>query len=277
MSSFDFKEAVDLHIDYNGKFANRYTVEKSVAFWFFPKSNDNTQYLYDEGSNMNGIAVRLKRDKIQLAIINKNMYFPIIIEKNISLDQWHHVAFVFDKGVFSCYLDGSEFERQTVSNIEYPSVGYPVMGRSYGNNAFNTQGVRFEGYIDDFLMYDRALSSLEVRSLTKYMDVGQYLLSEKVTQKTIEIPAISDLYVRSNSIAETNGLSLDFKRTNPSPVCLKVYTLMGILQLEKTIPFSGVYDASVRVDVKSFLQKKGPLIVRLECEGAALSQIVYVE
>jgi arabinogalactan endo-1,4-beta-galactosidase len=277
MSSFDFKEAVDLHIDYNGKFANRYTVEKSVAFWFFPKSNDNTQYLYDEGSNMNGIAVRLKRDKIQLAIINKNMYFPIIIEKNISLDQWHHVAFVFDKGVFSCYLDGSEFERQTVSNIEYPSVGYPVMGRSYGNNAFNTQGVRFEGYIDDFLMYDRALSSLEVRSLTKYMDVGQYLLSEKVTQKTIEIPAISDLYVRSNSIAETNGLSLDFKRTNPSPVCLKVYNLMGILQLEKTIPFSGVYDASVRVDVKSFLQKKGPLIVRLECEGAALSQIVYVE
>ena len=34
-NEFFDKEAVDLHIDYNGKFANRYTPEKSVAFGFF--------------------------------------------------------------------------------------------------------------------------------------------------------------------------------------------------------------------------------------------------
>ncbi|MGB2273509.1 MAG: glycosyl hydrolase 53 family protein [Flavicella sp.] len=277
MSSFDFKEAVDLHIDYNGKFANRHTPEKSVAFWFFPKSNDNIQYLYDEGSNMNGIAVRLQSGKIQLAIISKNMYYPILVEKNITVNQWHHVAFVFDRGMFFCYLDGSEFERQTVPDLEYPSVGYPVMGRSYGNNAFNTQGMRFDGYIDDFLMYDRALSSLEVRSLTKYMDVAKWLFSEKGTNKTTDIPTISSISISPNPVSEVGSFSIDLKRSKPYPIYLKVFGMMGMVQLEKRIPFSGEYHESIRVDVKSLLQRKGPFIVRLECEGTTMSKVVFVE
>lgn len=79
-----------------------------------------------------------------------------------SLNEWHHVAVVFSKGVSTFYLDGHpDGSGNHSSSIPNNSLSLRI-GTSHGsNNEF------FKGALDDIRIYNRALSETEVQEVYK--------------------------------------------------------------------------------------------------------------
>ncbi|MEM7012376.1 MAG: LamG domain-containing protein [Verrucomicrobiota bacterium] len=73
---------------------------------------------------------------------------------------WHHLAVVFDNGIITLYFDGRIDNRRSMDEEQQltPS-GDPVIGASY--NLVNAH--HFNGSIDDLHIYNRALSTEEIR------------------------------------------------------------------------------------------------------------------
>ena len=75
-------------------------------------------------------------------------------------DKWHHVGAVYDGEIFSLYVDG-ELDGSEESTGSITVSSYPLY---IGNNSQNTDR-EWTGLIDEVIIYDRALSTGEVRYL----------------------------------------------------------------------------------------------------------------
>ena len=75
---------------------------------------------------------------------------------------WQHITFTYSGSVLRAYLNGVQLPTTVTSTVSTPSVG-PRIGESGGDNFFS-------GSIDEFRLYNRALSAQEV--LDVYNDTG---------------------------------------------------------------------------------------------------------
>jgi hypothetical protein len=84
-----------------------------------------------------------------------------ILESQLpSVNEWHHCVYTFDGQSHSFYLDGQQVAKSAVK----PQTGTPDM-LMFGNYPGGDQ--YFAGSLDDVLIYDRALSSSEIKLLYK--------------------------------------------------------------------------------------------------------------
>jgi hypothetical protein len=83
------------------------------------------------------------------------------IEWNLPVSEWHHVAFTFDRGNVSGYVDGSSMPVENKFSTDTVGAGAGLL--HVGATASADQGL--EGMLDDVRIYARALSAQEIAAL----------------------------------------------------------------------------------------------------------------
>ncbi|NMA34382.1 MAG: LamG domain-containing protein, partial [Clostridiaceae bacterium] len=93
-------------------------------------------------------------------------------EKVVDDTGWHHYTITYDGSAIIAYVDGIERARADLSGrIGRDASRAVVIGR-------NPWGDSFEGLMDDFRIYDRALSANEIRTVIGGGTVGPGMAEE---------------------------------------------------------------------------------------------------
>jgi outer membrane protein assembly factor BamB len=103
-----------------------------------------------------------------------------------ALDQWHHIAGVYDSNYLRVYLDGTEIANVPAEN--YTLVTNNQSLRIGWDNYLGTNARRFDGLIDEIRVYDRALERSEILADMPYC--GE-IASQNVTLARAEIATIN--------------------------------------------------------------------------------------
>jgi hypothetical protein len=88
---------------------------------------------------------------------------PVLLGPSVASGIWYHIAATVHQGVGRIYVDGVERSQGPVDPLDAVAGGV-VIGH---NVVFNPDPLawRLQGYVDEFRLYDRALSASEVQSL----------------------------------------------------------------------------------------------------------------
>lgn len=112
----------------------------------------NNGYMFDTNGGPSGPAMRL------CGAGTINTY----ANTSYSLNEWHHLAVVFENGVSTFYLDGKYDGTGNHSEPTMDVNNYTLrIGTSHGDESING----FEGIIDDVCIYNRALTGNEIQEL----------------------------------------------------------------------------------------------------------------
>ena len=119
------------------------------------------------------------------------------IDGNLSVDQWQHLVFVYDKNVGrKVFLDGVQQTlnrpRSYTNMFNIQNRGLSIGGGGYRNQVLGTSF--FEGQVDDLKLWNSALTDKEVRDLSTVEDT---------TPEVIPSPAVTLGCVSSTSISVT--------------------------------------------------------------------------
>ena len=144
----------------------------------FPTSNTSACYVYfDDGNELK----------------------EILFGENTVNDQWHHLIWVYKPdGEWNIYIDNVKDSRtQTVQitdvNFTKMSIGYMDESRNNG---------RFNGNIDDFRIYDKALTAQEISDI--YNDTEPLVGgSGSSTETTTDYTPIQRVFLKYTTIVKT--------------------------------------------------------------------------
>lgn len=75
------------------------------------------------------------------------------------LNEWHHIAGVYDGNYIRIYLDGSEIASKYIGYIVCRTNDQSL---KIGRDAYASSGRRFDGFIDEVRVYNRTLSKEEI-------------------------------------------------------------------------------------------------------------------
>jgi len=169
------------------------------------------------------------------------------------LDTWYHIVYVQDSGTEYVYVNGTELTHRT--QTRYITPGYFYMGSvpSYDRN--------FAGYLDEFAIWNKALSASEVATL--YNNSSGYIYNAGFAAGYSEVPFTTtnttsynwtglpngryyynvtayDTYNNSNT-TETRWITLD----TGAPSINQTYPPNGSFMNESTINFTWTLNDSV--------------------------------
>ncbi len=165
----------------DGAFSNITGDQITVSLWFKPDVNSTEPMVLFDSNNLN-----LKED-IQMPWLKEGIYFTSNQDNLFSKDtldsdyygQWVHLAVVKNNsvGVQKIYING-ELIGQSQSASTAGAVIDFVIGRAFSENGVTEGGNAFRGRIDDFRVYDVALTHSEIVKLADLSQVYQQVLSE---------------------------------------------------------------------------------------------------
>ncbi|MEM9858087.1 MAG: LamG-like jellyroll fold domain-containing protein, partial [Bacteroidota bacterium] len=152
-------------LDVNDNFIHDAFDQKSIAFWLRTNSTNGLQDIFDEGGSTNGIGMRINNGDLEFAV--QNSHDIRSISAAITESSWVHITGVFDNGSLSLYLNGTL--EASLSGIPYTTVSTHGNGAGLGatnsSNAFDVVSNNFNGWIDEFLIFDAALTGVDIASL----------------------------------------------------------------------------------------------------------------
>lgn len=108
---------------------------------------------YDDDDNRHGFFVKVKDEAT-----NAGQH---LIQEDIPLDQWIHIVGTYDGSNVSYYVDGKLAIDHTVNGGKIPAGGL-LLGIGDRSDGVNADAI--QGYIDEFRVYDRALTAAEVKN-----------------------------------------------------------------------------------------------------------------
>ncbi|MFH1710814.1 MAG: LamG-like jellyroll fold domain-containing protein, partial [Nanoarchaeota archaeon] len=131
----------------------------SIMFWFKPNTTDDIQYLFSKGHDNVRYAVQLRYGGVYYAL--ETLYsgsYKGSGNFTCNANEWCHFALTYDHNKERLYKNGvlvfeSENTKDVPQNDEPLYIG--------GNRDYNS----FDGLIDEFVMYDRALDDLEISQI----------------------------------------------------------------------------------------------------------------
>ena len=136
--------------------ASTYTDGSTVSMWIKPESHSNPFARYMAGFHYWTINAS---GKLQNMVRNGEVNYWLRSDSTIPIDQWTHVTYKIIPGQsVSYYINGELdviFESSDLSINNYSANS--ALGASYNNH--------FEGNIDDFMVFERALTSDEIKQL----------------------------------------------------------------------------------------------------------------
>jgi hypothetical protein len=193
--------AVSKRVDYNVPFALQLPL--TVSCWIYAQNVSTAQVPWCFGT--------YSVDWITLLVINASgqLYLDLYINNTrstitgstntaISANTWYHVCACYNNGTLTLYINGIN-----VAYVTYNATG--VLSRGTINNLVNTLCLgnlsataspnAFKGYIDDFRIYNVALSPTAIAQLyannAKTTNPSNFLLPRSVVYNTPSIPANS--------------------------------------------------------------------------------------
>lgn len=150
---------------------------RTVELWFYANSLTGRQMIYDEGGYANGLSVYLDGNTLWAGGWSETYswagtYFS---SSSISQQRWYSVVIVFDgtNTSFTAYLDGVAFgsasNAGTVLAENHEHVTFGTVSASGGTQYHDGDVVGslqdyFNGYIDEFRAYNRALPLSEIQN-----------------------------------------------------------------------------------------------------------------
>lgn len=167
-------DGIDDFIQIADSAATRLTTGGTLAAWIYPKSlgEFNDGRIIDKSADV----VATNGYKFAMATSN-NLYFRINSGANtasavnsITLNQWQHVTVIFGSTGRHLYVNGIDVTASGGSETALPPDVAKIV--AIGNRAGVTDRT-FDGYIDDTMIFTRALSQSEIKYIFK-MTAWQY-------------------------------------------------------------------------------------------------------
>ena len=139
----------------------------SLSFWVkIPSTATGSLMFYQSGSGFEN-SIGFYQSTYVDFLVGKgptNQYSGTRYQSNIRDDTWHHLAGVYDGSSFTIYLDGS-----APTQVNIGSAVPATTRATAGDNAHIGSGTdnadEMNGYMDDFAIFDAALTSSEVSNI----------------------------------------------------------------------------------------------------------------
>ncbi|NOT38275.1 MAG: T9SS type A sorting domain-containing protein, partial [Saprospiraceae bacterium] len=135
-----------------------------------------TQLISNWGSSSNfgfGFAFQGYVPTTNLTFSWNNVPYQLTTSHEVPINQWTHVAVTVDTGKAVVYMDGKAWTRRQKFSIDLSKTPFTMGGGVPG------QGGTFNGFMDEFKFYKRALTQSEIREqmhlITKEADPDQVL------------------------------------------------------------------------------------------------------
>jgi hypothetical protein len=139
------------------------TTDGSVSLWFKPAISQSATTLFDKVATGNDFALfyNLSSDgKLTFRNQKSTIYNAYSTTTNFNANSWYFVAVTWGSKGMYLYLNGVQEDYNTFTDIPSGNTNPFYLG-AYTNGAGNF----FIGSIDDFMIFNRALSSDEVKAL----------------------------------------------------------------------------------------------------------------
>jgi len=143
--------------------------EASIAAWVNIKTQVNYQRVWDFGWDSTvymylttGDAIRMPRFGISIAG-NGSHEFGIDGQATLPVDEWHHLAVVLGPSGVVLYVDGQQAGADASITLRPADLG-STPNNFIGRSQFSADAY-LDGAIDEFRVYDRALSPREIQTL----------------------------------------------------------------------------------------------------------------
>lgn len=181
--------------------------QRTIAVWFKADNPGLTskQVLYEEGGGTRGLNIYLSEGHLYVGGWNGggNSWDETFLNVPLADSKWHHVALVLDSAVstdlqedvFRGYLDGKEFGRGSAATLD-PHSGDIAIGANHDATKFhdgnsNGTGDHFAGFLDEFHLWNRSLSAVEIGQLFSrgYTGPDIEVLSMDTTRGAVVLPS----------------------------------------------------------------------------------------
>ena len=140
------------------------TNEITIAFWMNPESYANYIGVVAKTTiGSSSYEVKYRNFGVQLVLrVSGIEKTSTIIPLGDKIGEWHHIAFTYDGSKMCSYLDGQPYGLCTPAsgNID-TNNGQLVIGRRHSI----WSGDQYDGILDNVIIYNRALSDSEIRTL----------------------------------------------------------------------------------------------------------------
>jgi hypothetical protein len=184
-------DGVDDYIDIGAGAALKMTNAVSISVWI---NADTVAPIYqniisDHGSNEvsagMGKMIRLARSILQFHIDGVYGHGTAVYVKHaISTNTWYHIVGTYDRRTVKLYVNGELVDSKRHSKAISSNPNPVLIGKS-------ENGEFFSGVIDDVMIYDRALTSAEVRQL---YDQKGLVINQMAQRRGLFFVAGNDLY-----------------------------------------------------------------------------------
>ena len=144
--------------------------EKTVSVWVtVAPGGAGPRVAYEEGGTTHGIGIAYRNGPDTLVYVARISSVSVELASTTTFiednDVWVHVAAVYDNGSMKLYINGVEEAAGSNDTKVYAHAGEPGIGQMVDNSAFNGSETPWDGRIDNFKMFNRALSSVEIEAL----------------------------------------------------------------------------------------------------------------
>ncbi len=148
-----------------GSFLQSAFTQRTIAFWMKSNSNTGNRIIVDAGGNDDGLAIRLDANTLYAGVASNNTRTSI--STPYTSTGWNHIALVYSGNTLRLFINGVQAAANT--SLSFTSVTSTTNGSRIGtvnsSNAFNTGTGFFNGWIDNFVIYDYELSPSNINNL----------------------------------------------------------------------------------------------------------------
>ena len=179
-------------IDDNNLVNTSQVTARTVSLWFKANSTGTRQVLYKEGASVNGFSIYIENGDVYFHAWESNDTWGAITAP-VSSGVWNHVAFVFDESAisgehFRGYLNGeyvggiNNLNGDDGMNSHSGDVNIAQSDGSlrYPDNGTDGGNYYFGGYIDEFKLWNEALTDDEIL-------VASYQVSSTVSNSNLDV------------------------------------------------------------------------------------------
>jgi hypothetical protein len=177
----------------------------TISMWLKSRniSDDNAVILMASETNQNFVKVFLQGSEVHAGVCYEGVKDAVRTE-DLSSDQWYHIAVVWDanKKLIYVYCNGEEYTLPGYRNFALGSgVGLFEIGHGTASSKF------WDGYMDQFEVYNKALSQDQIYQVYLSTKDGQYDRRVFVSEETSVGEIWQCIVTPNNSIQDDSSIA----------------------------------------------------------------------
>ncbi|MGC9375293.1 MAG: hypothetical protein ACP5DQ_09665, partial [Bacteroidales bacterium] len=177
--SFDGNRELNIADDPRINTGTGYDGTERTMFVAFQTGADvtSTQYIYEEGGNVNGIGVYIKNENLYVTVYNNNAADRVTVYESVSTNTPYILSFNWNNGALSAKLNNVNFTNQSwtgnINSINSHSgdisIGFTDRKTRDETGTSVGGGLNFSGKIAELIYYDAALIEVDEVEINNYL------------------------------------------------------------------------------------------------------------